>query len=248
MPPSAGIVCLPSSLCRHSVRAHRGSLNRFESVCFTLSIASNNHPSTPKCKICFRLWSDGRGEFTVVELFEQRRARTRTHRLILIKVLSFARLQLCYKNRGPLGLRDSLKLDQNVKNTICQESTGTRISPVKLSVVLSETRCPAQTTSVNFDTVFYNLVGCKYWCCSASSEFKKTKNKKTFGCLTVNPPFCPPEGDCFIRRSGAFGVLSVVCKYQDLLCQIQTKQIFFCRINEALEMLKCLFASISLPS
>lgn len=149
---------------------------------------------------------------------------------------------------GTVGLWDSLKLDQNIKNTICQESTGTRISPVKLSVVLSETRCPAQTTSVNFDTVFYNLVGCKYWCCSASSEFKKTKNKKTFGCLTVNPPFCPPEGDCFIKRSGAFGVLSVVCKYQDLLCQIQTKQIFFCRINEALEMLKCLFASISLPS
>lgn len=177
------------------------ALCRFESVCFTLSIASNNHLSTPKCKICFRLWSVRWGEFTVVELFEQTRARMRTHWLILIKFLSFACLQLCYKNRGPSGLWDSLKQDQNIKNKICQESTGTRISPVKLSVMLFETRCPAQTTSVYFDTVLCNLVGCKYWCCSASSELQN-KTKKSLldvlqwihSCL----PVLSPSGDCFI--------------------------------------------------
>lgn len=50
------------------------------------------------------------------------------------------------------------------------------------------------------------------------------------------------------KRSGMFSVLSAVCKYQEILCQVQTQQIFFSRINEALEILKCLFASISLLS
>lgn len=71
--------------------------------------------------------------------------------------------------------------------------------------------------------------------------------QRMHSCVTI---LSPSSGLFYYRktkRSGMFSIPSVVCKYDEILCQIQ-KQISFSWINGALEILKCLFASISLLS
>lgn len=145
---------------------------------------------------------------------------------------------LCHRNQGPLGLWDS-KQDPNRK----KEFLGTRISLIKLNVMLFDSGCLALKTSVYFDTVLCNLVCCKYLLLLCFI-FKPQTNKKkrlldilewVYSCLTILSLSCGLFYYWKTKSGGMFSIVSVVCKYHGFFCQVpQSKHTSFSWINGAL--------------
>lgn len=145
-----------------------------------------------------RLWRALDKESLHSYSYLQTHTHTHTHWLIPIKVLfkniglhdSIFLSVLVLREPRTIGAMRLLEVRPEHQNTkTCQESTGARISPVKLNAMLFETRCLAPKTSAYFDIVFCNLVCCKFRCCSASSADHKIK-ETTFGYPTENALMC----------------------------------------------------------